>query len=116
VPIDHFDLQTAEGAGVKARVISFYEIEEQFRKVLLELAQSTLDEASVIELGSSLPFMLGLCLSQMSAPNSSSYPEKDRHIAILEEASKSMTYAINTCTAEQINLQVTEAYGAFKIH
>jgi hypothetical protein len=101
---------------VKARVISFYEVEEQFRKVLLELAQSPMDEASVIESGSSLPFLVRLCLSQMGAPNSSSYPDKGRHIAILEKASESMTYAINTCTAEQINSQATEAYSAFKVH
>ena len=50
------------GKSVKARVLSYYEIEERFRKTLTELDRHPLDEESVVEKGGELLFLLGVCI------------------------------------------------------
>ena len=101
---------------MKARVLSYYEIEDKFVQILTELSKHPLDEESVIEVGRDLPFLLQLCVSQMKAPNAGTYPEKNKHIATLEKASAAITYKINACTVEEINKQVNAAYRAFGAH
>lgn len=101
--------------NVKARLISYGEVEETFKQVLAELSVRPLDEERVIETGGYLVFLLGLCISQMNAHNSPSYPEKSNHLAILEKASTAITYKTNTCTVEEITDQVNLAYRAFGV-
>ena len=101
---------------MKARVLSYEEIEERFKETLTELGRRPLDEESVIEKGGGLLFLLTLCISQMKAPNSTSYPDKSKHIATLEKASAAITYKINACTVEEITTQVNAAYRAFGVH
>jgi hypothetical protein len=74
-----------------------------------------LDEESVVKKGGELLFLLDVCISQMKAPASTSYSEKDRHLATLEKASAAITYKINTCTVEEIKRQVNTAYRAFGV-
>jgi len=66
---------------MKARVLSYYEIEDKFVQILKELSRHPLDEESIIEVGRDLPILLQLCVSQMKAPNAGTYPEKNKHIA-----------------------------------
>jgi len=101
---------------MKARVLNFLEIEERFRTILMELERRPLDEALIIDMGSQLLFSLHVCISQMKAPDSKSYPEKSRHLEILEKASSDIRYKINTCTVEEIATQVNSAYRAFGAH
>jgi hypothetical protein len=101
---------------VKARLLSYYEIEERFKGVLAELGRPQLDERSIVEKGGELLFLLGVCISQMEVPNSTSYPEKSRHLANLKKASAAITYKINTCTVDEVATQVTSAYQAFSVH
>jgi hypothetical protein len=101
---------------MKARVLNFLEIEERFRAILTKLEGRPRDEVLIIDMGSQLLFALGVCISQMKAPNSNSYPEKSRHLEILEKASSDITYKINTCTVEEIATQVNSAYRAFGAH
>ncbi len=98
---------------MKAKVLSYAEIEEIFKELLLELERHPLDEESIVEKGGLLLFALGVCISQMRAPNSTPYPEKSKHLAILEKASASITYNINTCTLEEVRRQVSAAYRAY---
>ena len=98
---------------MKARVLSFFEIEERFRSILIELARHPPDEDLIVKMGRELGFALGLCISQMKAPDSNPYPKKAEHIQILESASCDITYKFNTCTVEQIATQVNAAYRAF---
>jgi hypothetical protein len=94
---------------VKARVLGYYEIEERFEDILKELTRPQFDEESIVEKGGKLLFLLGVCISQMEAPESSSYPEKSRHLAILKDASAAMAYKINACTVDEVARQVTSA-------
>ena len=57
---------------MKARVLSYYEIEERFRETLAELGRRPLDEKSVVEKGGELLFLLAVCINQMKAPNGTS--------------------------------------------
>ena len=100
---------------VKAKVLSYSEIEESFRELLLELERHPLDEESIVEKGGLLLFALGVCISQMRAPYSTPNPEKSKHLTTLEKASASITYTINTCTLEEVTKQVSTAYSAFGI-
>jgi hypothetical protein len=52
----------------------------------------------------------------MKAGDSASYPEIRTHIKSLNAASESITYKTNTCTAEEIRIQVNNAYMAFGVH
>lgn len=101
---------------MKVRVLSFLEIEEKFRAILTELERRPRDETLIIDMGSQLLLALRLCISQMKALDSNSYPEKSRHLEILERASSDMTYKINTCTVEEIATQVNSSYRAFGAH
>ena len=100
---------------MKARVIGYSEVKERFKELLTELERRPLDEECVVEKGGLLLFALGVCISQMKAPNSTSYPEKSKHLAILEKASAAITYKINTCTVEEVAKQVNAAYQAFGV-
>ena len=51
------------GKSVKARVLSYYEIEERFKEILTELDRHPLDEEFVVEKGGLLLFALGVCIS-----------------------------------------------------
>ncbi len=101
---------------MKVRVLSYYEIEERFKEILTELDRRPLDEESVVEKGGGLIFLLRVCISQMKAPNSTSYPDKSKHLATLEKASAAITYKINACTVEELTTQVNAAYQAFGVH
>ncbi len=100
---------------MKARVISYHEVEEMFQQVLKNLGNDPLEEEAVIKTGSELIFLLRLCISQMKATNAVSYPEKSVHLAILENASSAITYKMNSCTVEQIANQVNTAYRYFGV-
>ena len=100
---------------MKARLLSYYEIEQRFMDLLVEIAQSPMDEETVIEKGSLLAFALGVCLSQMKAPDSPSYPGKNEHIDVLEKASEAITYRINTCAVEEIVTQINIASSMFDL-
>ncbi len=101
--------------SVKARIMSYSEIMERFREILAELEQQPLNEESILDKGAQLAFALDLCVGQMKSAQSTFYPEKRAHLAILEEAKGDITYKINTCTVEEISRQVTVAYKAFGI-
>ena len=100
---------------MKARVLSHSEIEERFRDILTELARPQLDEKSIVEKGGELLFLLGVCISQMEAPDGTCYPDKSRHLAVLKEASAAMTYKINTGAVDEVASQVPTAYQAFGV-
>ena len=104
-----------EANNVKARVLSYSEIEDRFIKIVAELECRHLDEESIVEKGSLLLFGIGVCISQMKAPDSTSYPDKTKHLAILEKASAAITYKLNTCTVEEVRQQVTTTYQAFGV-
>jgi hypothetical protein len=100
---------------MKARVLSFYDIEERFKEILTELERRPLDEEHIVEKGSELLLVLGVCISQMKAADSTSYPEKRMHLATLETATAAITYKINTCTVDEVAEQVNAAYRAFGV-
>ena len=100
---------------MKARVISYSEIEEQFKEILIELERCPVDEELILSKGAQLVFALNVCIGQMKSVNSTYYPEKSEHMAALENASVSITYKINTCTVEEISAQATAAYKAFGV-
>lgn len=101
---------------MKTRIISFSEIENRVKDLVAESHRSPLDEKSVLEKGAALPFVLRLCISQMKAGDSASYPGKSKHLKILNAASECITYKTNTCTAEEIRIQVNNACMAFGVH
>ena len=106
-----------KGESVKARLISYLEVEERFTALLSELEQKPLDEETILDKGAELLFILGICVSQMNAPNSRYYPGKEEHLEKLEQASKAITYKLNTCTVEEISRQVPLAYkNLFGVH
>ena len=101
---------------MKARVIGFLEVKEKFREVISDLDRRPMNEELVVRKAGELLFLLGVCLSQMKASNAASYPEKDKHLSILQSASDAITYKINTCTIEEATTQVNRAYMAFGAH
>ena len=86
-----------------------------FQEILMALEHKPLDEQYVLDMAAQLMFALGICISQMKSADSAHYPEKSVHITILEQAKRSITYKINTCTIEEISEQVTGAYKAFGV-
>jgi hypothetical protein len=100
---------------LKARIVSYSEIEERFKEILIELERCPLDEEFILNKGAQLIFALNVCIRQMKSANSTYYPEKSEHMAALENASTSITYKINTCTVEEISTQATAAYKAFGV-
>ena len=101
---------------MKARVISYEEIEDRFRDILVELEHRTLDDELLVEQGVGLKLLLGVSVSQMKALNSRPYPEKVEHLATLEKALAAITYKLNTCTVEEVTVQIPIAYKAFGVH
>ncbi len=100
---------------MKTRVISYQEIEEKFQDILVELSRDSRDDELLIEKGGELLVLLGLCISQMKALTSRSYPAKKVHLAVLENAHEAITYKFNTCTVQEIATQVPAAYRAFGV-
>lgn len=101
---------------MKARVISYDEIEERFRQIQVDFDRRPLDEESIVDKGAELCLLLGVCISQMKASNSASYPEKRKHLTTLERAAEVITYSINTCTVEEVVAQTSAAYAVFGVH
>jgi hypothetical protein len=101
---------------MKARIISFLEVKDKIREVVTELDRRPLNEELVLKMAEELLFLLGICLSQMKAVDAASYPEKDKHLSILQNASEALTYKINTCTIEETTIQVNKAYLAFGVN
>jgi len=101
---------------MKARLISYAEVEEQFRDVLTELGNEPLNEAIILEKGTAAAFLLGVCIAQLRAPNSRNYAGKDEHLRRLEQANGAITYKLNTCTVKEISAQVRVVCRAFGVH
>ena len=100
---------------MKTRIISYSEIEERFREIISALERDPSNEEFIIEKGVQLVLVLNLCVSQMKAADSRSYPEKRVHLTKLEEAQAAITYKINTCTVDEISRQLTGVYRAFGV-
>ena len=100
---------------MKTRIIGFFEVEGMIREVLIALERSPMDEKLVLIKAAELLFILRLCISQINASDSDHYPEKNIHFKILQNASEAITYKINTCTIEEVKVQVSKAYMAFGI-
>ena len=86
---------------MKARIISFLEVKDKIREVVTELDRRPLNEELVLKLAGQLLFILRFCLSQMKAVDAASYPEKDRHLSILQSASEAITYKIGSIRVSQ---------------
>ena len=99
-----------------ARIIDFFEVRDKFKEVIKDLDRRPVNEELVVKKAGELLFLLKVCLSQMSASNAASYPEKDNHLSILKSASNAITYKINSCTTEEATTQVNKAYMAFGVH
>jgi hypothetical protein len=102
--------------SLKARIISFLEVKDKFTEVITDLDRRPMNEELVVRKAGELLFLLGVCLSQMKASNAASYPEKNKHLSILQSAADAITYKINTCTIEEAKTQVNKAYMAFGVH
>jgi hypothetical protein len=100
---------------MKAGKIGFYEIENRIREVIIELERRPMDEKLVLEKAGELSFLLSLCIGQMKAVDAAQYPEKKKHLSILQSASEAITYKINTCTVEDAKAQLSKAYKAFGV-
>ena len=98
---------------MKMKVLSFFEIEERFKSILMELEDKSLDEDYIVQQGNMLLFATGVCVSQMKALNSESYPDKRKHVQILEEALSAITFKLNTSTIDEIVEQINVAYRSF---
>lgn len=101
---------------MKTRTISYAEIDAHFRDLLAELAKEPIDEAAILEKSKSAVFLLGVCISQLSAPSSQSYPGKDDDLKRLKQAGDAITFSLNACTVEEVANQVTVASRAFEPH
>lgn len=101
---------------MKARIIGFLEVKDKFKEVISDLDRRPMDEELVVKKAGELLFLLGVSLNQMKANNAASYPEKHKHLCILQSASDAITYKINTCTIEEATTQVNKAYIAFGVH
>jgi hypothetical protein len=99
-----------------ARIIDFFEVKDKFEEVIADLDHRPVNEELVVKKAGELLFLLKVCLSQMSASNAPPYPEKDKHLSILQSASDAITYKINSCTTEEATTQVNKAYMAFGVH
>ncbi len=100
---------------MKTRKIGFFEVEDRIRQVVIELERWPMDEKLVLEKAGELSFVLRLCISQMKAVGAARYPGKSKHLTILQDASEAMTYKMNTCTIEEVKVQVNKAYLAFGV-
>ena len=100
---------------MKSRKIGFFEVEDRFRKLVVELERRPMNEKLALEKVGELPFVLRLCISQMKAGDAAHYPEKSKHLTILQDASEAFTYKMNTCTIEEVKVQVNKAYLAFGV-
>ena len=100
---------------MKTRIIDFYEVEANFREVVIELARRPMDKELILEKAGQLPFLLRLCISQMKATDAARYPGKYEHLEILETASENIAYKMNTCTIEEADSQINKAYRAFGV-
>ena len=98
---------------MKARIISFFEVKEKIREVVIELDRRPMNEELVLKMTGELLFLVGICLNQMKAVDSASYPEKDEHLSILQSASETLRYKMNNCTIEEATIQINKAYLAF---
>ena len=84
-------------------------------EIIVALERDPLDEKFIVEKGSQFVFGLGVCISQMEAPDSRSYPEKSVHLARLKEVENAITYKMITCTVDEISKQLTGACRAFGV-
>ena len=100
---------------MKARVLSFFEIEEQFKKLIVKFENEPLDEKLIIEEGNLLLFATGLCISQMKAADSKNYPDKAKHLKILDVALSVITLKLNTSSIDEVVDQINNAYKSFGI-
>ena len=100
---------------MKARVLSFFEIEEQFKKLIVKFENEPLDEKLIIEEGNLLLFATGLCISQMKAADSKNYPDKAKHLKILDVALSVITFKLNTSSIDEVVDQINNAYKSFGI-
>jgi len=100
---------------MKTRALSFFEIKERFNSIILELEDKSLEDDYKVQEGNTLLFALGVCVSQMKAPNSENYPDKRKHVKILEEALSAITFKLNTSTIDEIVEQINVAYKSFGV-
>jgi hypothetical protein len=100
---------------MKARKLSFFEIEEQFKTLIVKFEDDSLDKDYIIQKGNLLLFTMGLCISQMKAADSKNYPDKAKHLKILEEALSAITFKLNTSTIDEVVDQISSAYKSFGI-
>jgi len=101
---------------MKARVISFSEIEERFKTLIVKFEDESLDEDYIINEGNVLLFAIGVCVSQMKAVDSKKYSDKTKHLKILEEALSVIKFKLNTGTKNEVVDQISKAYKSFGIH
>ena len=100
---------------MKVRVLSFFEIEEKFKTLIVKFEDESLDEQFIIKEGNLLLFATGVCISQMKATDSKNYPDKAKHLNILEEALSAITFKLNTSTVDEVVEQISNAYKSFGI-
>lgn len=98
---------------MKARLIRYAEVEERFRDLLAILETDAANERVILEKGAEAAFLLGICISQLRAPDSRSYPGKEKHLERLEQARDAISFSLNTCTIEEISSQVPAVCKAF---
>ena len=99
-----------------ARIIDFFEVKNKFEEVTTDLDRRPVNEELVVKKAGELLFLLKVCLSQMATSNAAFYPEKDKHLSILQSASDAITYKINSCTTEEATTQLNKAHVAFGVH
>ena len=100
---------------MKVRVLNFFEIEEKFKTFIVKFEDMSLDEQFIIQEGNLLLFATGVCISQMKAAGSKNYPDKAKHLNILEEALSAITFKLNTSTVDEVVEQISNAYKSFGI-
>ena len=96
-------------------MLSFFEIEEQFKALILKFGDESLEENYIIKEGNLLLFATGVCISQMKAADSKIYPDKDKHLKILEAALSAITFKLNTSAIDDVVDQISNAYKSFGI-
>ena len=100
---------------MKVRVLNFFEIEEKFKTFIVKFEDKSLDEQFIIQEGNLLLFATGLCISQMKAADSKNYPDKAKHLKILEQALSAISFKLNTSTVDEVVEQISNAYKSFGI-
>ena len=100
---------------MKVRVLNFFEIEEKFKTFIVKFEDMSLDEQFIIQEGNLLLFATGLCISQMKAADSKNYPDKAKHLKILEQALSAISFKLNTSTVDEVVEQISNAYKSFGI-